>query len=410
MKRLPAYPVYLALSSATAFLFSMIFTATSLYEVTIAQLNPLQLVLVGTMLEASIFLCEVPTGVVADVYSRRLSIIIGYFLIGAGFILEGSLPLFGTILLAQVLWGLGYTFTSGATQAWITDEIGEEAATQAFLRGSQFSNVGGLLGMLAGIGLGNVQINLPILLGGALLCFVGVALVVWMPEDGFKPTPREDRNSWQHMLYTFRGGLGMLQQRPALLNIFLIGLFYGLYSEGFDRLWVKHVVEDFTLPALPGVTEVVWIGLIRITGALASLLAVEFVRRKLEGSQPGKMIRVLFALSALLVAGLGTLAVLQGSFWWVLLPLWCINIARSAIEPLYTAWVNQRLDSNVRATVISMSSQVDAIGQTVAGPLMGVVGKLVSVRAALGLSTLILSPILGLYQRVLNKPDQAEQS
>src|SRR5512136_2735634 len=130
MKRLPAYPVYLMLSCAGAFLLSMIFVATSLYEVTVAKLNPLQLVLVGTTLEASIFLCEVPTGVVADIYSRRLSIIIGYFLIGAGFILEGSFPLFLTILLAQVLWGLGYTFTSGATEAWITDEIGEEAATQ----------------------------------------------------------------------------------------------------------------------------------------------------------------------------------------------------------------------------------------------------------------------------------------
>ncbi len=54
MKRLPAYPVYLALSTTGAFIFSMVFTATSLYEVTVANLNPLQLVLVGTVLEVSI--------------------------------------------------------------------------------------------------------------------------------------------------------------------------------------------------------------------------------------------------------------------------------------------------------------------------------------------------------------------
>ena len=69
--------------------------------------------LVGTLLEASVFLFEVPTGVVADVYSRRLSVIIGYALIGLGFALEGIVPRFEAVLLAQVLWGVGYTFTSG---------------------------------------------------------------------------------------------------------------------------------------------------------------------------------------------------------------------------------------------------------------------------------------------------------
>ena len=78
----------------------MIFTASMVYQVTVAQLSPLQLVLVGTTLEASVFLFEVPTGVVADVYSRRLSIIIGTVLIGLGFLLEGSLAIFWTILLA----------------------------------------------------------------------------------------------------------------------------------------------------------------------------------------------------------------------------------------------------------------------------------------------------------------------
>ena len=119
--------VYLALEGGASLLFAMIFNVNMIYQVTVAQLNPLQLVLVGTTLETTVFLFEIPTGIVADLYSRRISVIIGYFLIGAGFILEGSLPIFGTILLAQLLWGLGYTFTSGATQAWISDEIGEAA-------------------------------------------------------------------------------------------------------------------------------------------------------------------------------------------------------------------------------------------------------------------------------------------
>ena len=148
-----AYFIFLVLEAAGSFLFSMIFTASSVYQVTVAGLSPLQLVLVGTTLEIAIFVFEIPTGVVADVYSRKLSIIIGWLLVGLGFLVEGSFPWFGPILLAQLIWGIGYTFTSGATQAWITDEIGEASAGKAFIRANQVGVFAALLGTVAGMAL-----------------------------------------------------------------------------------------------------------------------------------------------------------------------------------------------------------------------------------------------------------------
>src|SRR5512139_2177898 len=123
-----AYSVYLFSEFTIAVLFSMMFSVDSVYQVELVGLNALQLVLVGSTLELSAFLFEVPTGVVADVFSRRLSIIVGMFIMGAGFVVEGSFPFFAPILLAQVIWALGYTFTSGATEAWIADEVGEGRA------------------------------------------------------------------------------------------------------------------------------------------------------------------------------------------------------------------------------------------------------------------------------------------
>ena len=77
-----------------------------------------------------------------------------------------------------------------------------------------------------------------------------------MPETGFHPTPREDRNTWQHMWHTFNQGVKAVRSRPRLMNIVFIGLFYGLYSEGFDRLWVKHLLDNFELPVLFGNNQV----------------------------------------------------------------------------------------------------------------------------------------------------------
>ena len=193
MKKLNALTVFLTLEGTGSLLFALAFNVSMLYQVTTAQLNPLQLVLVGTTLEASIFLFEVPTGVVADVYSRRLSVILGYVLIGLGFLVWGALPLFLPILLGQVLWGIGYTFTSGATQAWITDEIGEAAAGPAFLRGRQFANLGALLGIPLSVVLGLAKVNLPILLSGACFILLALFLALGMPESGFQRKPPQER-------------------------------------------------------------------------------------------------------------------------------------------------------------------------------------------------------------------------
>src|ERR1044071_5568421 len=187
--KLSARFVYLFIEFSASAFFSMMFVVTSLYEATVAGLTPVQLILVGTALEISAFIFEVPTGIVADVYSRRLSIIIGYILMGLGFLVEGFFPSFLPILLAQIIWGLGYTFTSGATQAWITDEIGEDEANKLFLRGTQVGLFAALIGMGSATLIGANNVALPIRAGSLGVMLIGVALVFIMPETGFHATP-----------------------------------------------------------------------------------------------------------------------------------------------------------------------------------------------------------------------------
>lgn len=112
--RFKAYSVYLLFKFCFFLLFSMATVLSLVYHLEVVGLNAFELVLIGTVLEASCFLLEIPTGVVADLYSRRRSVLIGIFLYGIGFVLEGFLPWFATVLLAQVVWGCGDTFISGA--------------------------------------------------------------------------------------------------------------------------------------------------------------------------------------------------------------------------------------------------------------------------------------------------------
>jgi DHA3 family tetracycline resistance protein-like MFS transporter len=397
LRKFDAYKLYLGLQFFTGLFFSMIFVVTSLYEATVANLSGTQLVLVGTAVELTILLFEVPTGIVADAYSRRTSIIIGYFLMGLGFLVEGSFPVFSMILLTQFLWGIGYTFTSGATQAWLSDEIGEENANRAFLRGNQYSLAGALIGMLLAIPLGNMAVNVPILAGGAAVAGTGLFLLLFMPENGFKPTRPEDRNSFQHMADIFKKGLNAVRSRPVLLSVLGIGFIYGLYSEGWDRLWVKYLVDNFTLPSIFGMNEVAFFGFLRAGGMLLSILATRQVEKRLDANHAPSIARAMLWITVLLSAAILTFA-FSPALAISILAVTAVSILRNIMDPLYSAWVNQRLDSESRATVISMSGQVDAVGQILSGPVAAVI-SLASVRAAISMASLLLLPAIPLINR-----------
>jgi DHA3 family tetracycline resistance protein-like MFS transporter len=207
MGQLSATSIYLLLAGASAAFLAMVGTVSALYRVQTVGLNPLQLVLVGTVLESAVFLCEVPTGVVADVYSRRLSVIIGLFIMGIGFIVEGTFPLFAAALASQMIWGMGYTFTSGATEAWIADEVGEQNVGRVYLQGTQVAQFGRLLGIVISVSLATFGLNLPILLAGVF--FIGLAsfLLFTMPEHGFQPLSVEERHSWRALGQTLQKGI-----------------------------------------------------------------------------------------------------------------------------------------------------------------------------------------------------------
>src|SRR5919106_4441457 len=147
MDNLRAYPIYLGIRGSFAFFFTLWATVAAVYRIEVVHLDPLRLVLLGTALEVAVFLFEVPTGVFADTFGRRRSVVTGFLLMGCGFALEGAIPEFATVLAAQAVWGVGYTFISGALEAWIADEAPERDLGRVYLRGEQADYLGSLLGV-----------------------------------------------------------------------------------------------------------------------------------------------------------------------------------------------------------------------------------------------------------------------
>jgi DHA3 family tetracycline resistance protein-like MFS transporter len=394
MKRRNGYTVFLLEEFTASLLLSVIFTVSTLYQVQTVGLNPFQLVLVGTVLELTAFVSEVPTGIVADVYSRRLSILVGFALAGVGFVVEGAFPFFWSILLAQVIWGIGITFQSGALEAWVADEVGQEKAGRAFLRGGQFGSAGALVGIGIGVLLGRVALSIPIVVGGACLIMLAGMLALIMPETGFHPAPRGARNPFQHMAATFNEGLSIVRGRRVLVLLLTATAFFGAFSEGFDRLWQPRLLEL----QLPVFEPVVWIGMIDAITLLLGIVVTEIVNRRVDTNNQIVVARVLQIVVALIMA-LMVVYGLAWSFGVALVAVLALKPVRGMNYPLATAWLNQHVESSVRATVFSIRNQADAFGQMLGGPFLGAIATLGSLRVEMIVAALFLVPALYVYAR-----------
>ena len=394
--------VYLVLCAGWPLFFSMLATTNLVYQVEVAHLDPLRLLLVGSVLELTCLVFQVPTGLFADAFSRRWAAAAGTTLVGAGFILEGSIPQFASILIAQVIWGIGATLSDGAEDAWITDEIGEEPAGRLFLRASQVGQVTGFVGIFIGVGLASIRLNLPIVIGGALFVLLGVYLFFAMTEAAFTAMSREGRGTLAGMVTGARSSLTAVRRRPLILSILAITVVFGLSSEGVDRLYQVHFLKDVGLPSFAGLSPVLWFGLISGGSALIGIATTHVIRRRLDLENHTHVARLLLAFTAvraLMVAGFA----LATNLFVAIAFLWVATVMRQAITPVQRAWLNRSLDPANRATLFSVDGQADAVGQIVGGPVIGIVASGVSIRAALVASASLLWLAIPLFARALGQ-------
>jgi MFS transporter, DHA3 family, tetracycline resistance protein len=400
---LPPQLLYIGLQSGDALLLSMAYTTYGLYAVKAATLSPFELVLVGTMMEIAVFLAEVPTGMVADTYGRRLSVIVGLYIIGAGLALIGAVPTFWCIALGSVLLGLGGTCISGAHQAWLADEIGELQAAPVYLRATQLSQVGSLVGIPLNVALASLQLQLPMLVGGAGFWGLAGLLLLTMPEQGYRPVARAQRPAWQVMCETLRAGLHTVRGRAALLSLLVITVLCGMSSEAVSRLAPLHILDEIGLPGR--FAEATWFGILHAGAFLGGAVVTRLISQMTALRNLRLVVQILLTLTIVML--LATLLfALAGVFWLALIAIWMTRWVRIAMRPLVMAWANRGLTPSTRATVLSMLGQAGALGEVCGGPLLGLVATLHTVRTALVGAAAVLLPALLFYGHALHHSTQ----
>ena len=344
-------------------------------------LDPLELLLLGTVKEITILVSEIPTGVVADIRSRRQSVIIAFVVCGGAAIGAGLADTFATLVITQVVWAFGTTFRSGAETAWFTDEVDSLEVVDAVLpRRARMQSIGAVVGLLGTAGLASVtSLGTALVTVGVILVVWGIVLVSVMPETGFQRHDVSARERFGQLL-----GEGFRSARQPGLRVLLIAtVMAGFASEAVDRLSVARLdgigLQDRSIdPALI-------MGSTAVLQSLSAAVILSVIAAMLAGP---RLVAAFTWLHLVTAVGVAVLA-LADQLWLALGGVLATGITREIARTVTIGWTNHFTERANRATVHSFAGQAGSVGEISGGIVLGVVAREVGIDVALTASAAI---------------------
>jgi MFS family permease len=361
--------IYLTLLLGNTLAASFIWGINTLFLLD-AGLSNLEAFAANAFFTAGMVVFEVPTGVVADTWGRRTSYLLGTITLASATFLYyllwvGSAP-FWLWAIVSMLLGLGFTFFSGAVEAWLVDALhyaGYEGELETvFGRGQMVSGAAMFSGSVAGGVIAQAtSLGVPFLLRvGVLLLMFAVAFRL-MVDLGF--TPQRDASPVRAVRTVFVTSLDQGLKNPPVRWVMLAAPFtsgVGFYTFYALQPYLLELWGDSEAYAIAGLAAAI-VALAQICGGyLAPWIRARFQRRTT-------------ALIMATVASTGILALLgvTDAFWiaLVLLVIWALLFA--AELPIRQAYLNGMIPSQQRATVLSFDSLMGSSGGVVSQPILG---------------------------------------
>lgn len=349
-------------------------------------LSVFQAFLVNAIFTAAMTLFEIPTGAVADARGRRVSLRWSavFLLLGTlGYLAAGTWNggVWG-FAVASVVLGIGYTFFSGAAEAWVVDElksVGEEAGLERlFARSGMTASATMLIGTIIGGILGTVDLRIPyIIRAGLFVIMLGITLF-GMTEKGWKPdgetmgaVERIRRTATDSMAYGWRvKSLRRLMTVSLILGSFMMWGFYALqpYVTGLagrpGAAWIAGVVTAMVSLSQMGGQALAGrrspasgTGPSLVAGRLAGAIGVSAFGAFLVGAAGLPFVAAWIGRGGSLALCLGGLLLMMGSIGYYM--------------PFQRSAFHRRIPSEKRATVLSLDSLVGNAGAIVGQPILG---------------------------------------
>jgi MFS family permease len=359
---------------------------------------------------AGMVIFEVPTGALADTWGRRNS-----YLLGAATLLLSTLlylamwrmqaPLWGWAV-ASVLLGLGFTFFSGATEAWLVDALAfsgyRESLESVMARGQVVGGAAMLTGSVAGGVIAQAtDLGVPYIIRSVVLGLTLVAAFVLMKDLGF--TPSRGRSPLQEVRRVVRDSVDSGWRNPPVRWLMLAALCAGgvdIFAFYALQPYLLELYGDREAFGIAGLAAAIVAGTEMIAGLIVPGVRRWFARRT-------------HALIATSLIGLSCLALIgtTSSFWVAIALLVVWGLTFSMGVPIRQAYLNGIIPSQQRATVLSFDNLMASAGGVAAQPALGRAADVWGYPAAYVLSAAIqlaAVPFLVLARREKAPSDRIE--
>jgi MFS family permease len=361
---------------------------------------------------AGMVLFEIPTGVVADTRGRQFSFVLGTATLLVSTLLylymwQVEAPLWGWAI-ASILLGLGFTFFSGATEAWLVDALAATGFTghleHVFGRAQTATGAAMLIGTVAGGAVAQVtNLGVPYILRAVMLGVTMVVALIYMRDIGF--TPQRDIGPMQAVRTVVRGSIDAGFRNPPVRWLMLAIPFTagtGIYLFYAAQPYLLELYGDPTAYSIAGLAAAIFAG-VQIAGGLMVPWTRRLFRRRTDALLGGSILSIVF------LVGLG----LQPTFVVALLLLAASSFVIAVTRPMRQAYLNGVIPSEQRATVLSFDSLMGSAGGVVAQPLLGrvadVTGYAASYLVAAGIQVVAL-PFVVLARREHAPSDPIERT
>ncbi len=373
-----------------------------------AGLSFFEVFVANAAFSAGMVVFEIPTGVVADTLGRRVSFLLSVTVLGATTLMYVALAEMGAGVVAfsvvSVFMGLGFTFYSGAMEAWLVDALAETGhrgvLDRVFARGQQVTGSAMLVGTIGGGLLGQVDLSLPYVVRAVLLVLVFAVAYVLMHDLGFTPRRVTAAELPGEIARNARAGVEFgWAQRPLRL-LMLVGLL-----EGGFLMWAFYASQPYLLELLE--SDDVWVvGLVAAGVALATIAGnqvVDVVSRYCARRTTLLLIAGAVQTASAIVLGLA------GSFWLALVALLAMMAGYGLMTPVRQAYFHQLVPSERRATVVSFDSMVSNVGGVGGQVGLGALGEARSVGTAFvvgGVATGLALPLIARVRSIGGAADR----
>ena len=339
---------------------------SSLYFVIGAHLSASQLEVLALTVGLTLLVSDIPTGVWSDTISRKWPLVIGHAFLASGMFMTGVVTSFPLLIVTQVLWGIGWGFSSGADVAWITDELDQPNRIDRVLTArARWELIGGAAGMvLFGLLAWATSLAFSTVSSGIAMALAGLFVVLTFSEDHFV---RVERRRFRELVAVLERGIDLSRRNSQIMLMLAATLVLNAASV-VTWLFPKQLI-NLGFPSDP----ILWYSALGVLSSLLGAVVLRGVEGRIHGVGVARRAYVIASVAG--VCGLVLLAGAPEALIGCVGVLVMRGIALNVTRAVSVIWVNRRVTSDVRATVHSFLGQAESVGEILGGVGLALVAQ-----------------------------------